>query len=145
MAVAGGDGSASVVADGDLVVAVDSLADQSRVAAPGPRRHRGLGEHRGVWAGGVDESEGRVYVATEWEGPGLAALDADTGEEVWSDDDRNFVATLDDGRVLASSWTETPTPARSPSSTPPAASCGRCRTTASGTSGDRVVALTAPS
>ena len=100
------DGSASVVADGDLVVVVDSLADQSRVVRLDPDGTEVWENTDGVWAGGVDESEGRVYVATEWEGPGLAALDADTGEEVWSDDDRNFVATLDDGRVLASYWAD---------------------------------------
>jgi hypothetical protein len=100
------DGGASVVADGDLVVATDSLSDQSRVVRLDADGSEAWENTDGVYASAVDEDEGRVYISTEWEGPGVAALDADTGEEVWRDDDRVFVESLGGGRVLASSWSE---------------------------------------
>lgn len=54
----------------------------------------------------IDEGEGLVYVRTAYEDDGLAALDADTGEEVWENNNESFMSLLDGGRVLTVAWDE---------------------------------------
>jgi hypothetical protein len=101
------DGGASVVADGDLVVVVDAMSDQTRVARLDADGEEAWENSEAVWVNAALEDEGLVYVSTQWEGPGVAALDADTGEEIWRNDDLTFLSPLGDGRVVTSSYSDT--------------------------------------
>lgn len=90
-------------ADGDLVVVSNAeTGEVTRLDAEGTEVWRG----DGVFVQSLDAANDLVWVSTEWEGDGFAALDAETGAELWRKSDFNFSNRLADGRVWATRFSD---------------------------------------